>query len=353
MKNALFVDVHNHLHTYMYREALVGRNNGIVSFSLPVCNAYNLSLAKAYTYARSQGFGILYLCTLDGNINFKLACILARASFSRSTYIITNFFAYHKINAFSLKAFALFALLLLSNRLIIITSDPLLETRAYLSFLRKKIVFAPDFCLDRERPDNYREKRFDLPFVIPHNSLVISFMGNINSKKYAVEFVSAIFSLQDHLHSLGIFFVIAGRLSKDISSHSLTMISQLAKKGLVGFIPGYISDDFFYNILSLSHHSWCLQKSFSASSGIFTRSCAWGVPPLVAKGTDLDLISTRFDLGYSFRPSAITADLELFFSAQSNNFAYQQKSINCKIYSAQCSEANYRKTVDRVISELE
>jgi len=353
MMKALFFDVRNHLHAYIYREALLGRHIGRVNFFLPVCNEHQLSLANAYAYARSQGFEILYLCTLDGNINFELVCILLRSSFSRSTYVITNFFQYHKFNAFSLKALLLFALLLLSNRFKIIISDPLLETRAYFPFFRKKIFFAPDFCLDRERPDIYTAKASVLPFVIPHDSLVVSFIGSINNKKLAVEFVSAIFTLQHQLQKSGFFCVIAGRILEDIPSHIFTLISQLANKGLVGFIPEYIPENIFYGILSISNYSWCLQKNFSASSGIFTRSCAWGVLPLVAKGTVLDLISTRYDLGYSFDPSAITADLAHFFSTQAKNSVYKQKSKNCKSYSAQCGEANYRNTFHSVISQLE
>lgn len=352
MKTALFVDVRNHLHTYIYREALVGRHDGAVTFSLPFSGTSQLSLEKAFIYARVQKFKIIYLCTLDGNINSVLVCILLKALLTSSIYIVANFFDYSKLNVFSLKTLALFCLLVFSNRLVILTSDPLLETRAYSRFLRKQIVFAPDFCLDRERPENYMAISPNLPFVIPDDSLVISFIGSINSKKFAVEFVSAILALQDQLYTSGIFFVIAGRLSNDVSDHIVPAISQLEEKGLVGFIPEYISDATFYKILSQSCYSWCLQRNFNASSGIFTRSCAWGVPPLVAKGTVLDLISSRYDLGFSFRPSAITSDLALFLSGHSHNSAYKQKSINCKRYAAQCSEANYRNIVYDVISKL-
>jgi hypothetical protein len=352
MKNALFFDVRIHHHAYMFREALVGRNNSNVSFSLPLDNCHQLSLENAYEYAKAQGIDFLYLCTLDGNVNLKLIYILLRAEFSHSVYIITNLFAYHKLNVFGLKSLLLIVLLFFSSRLIVLTSDPLLETRIYFPLLRRKLTFAPDFYLDREQPDSFKVKVPVLPFEAPRDAIVISFLGNLNNKKYATELFFTIISLQSLLQSLGIFFIIAGNLSSDIPLHLVADITTLATKRQLVFMPKYISDDIFYNILSQSSYSWCLQKSFSASSGIFTRSCAFGVPPLVAKGTVLDIISARFNLGHSLRPSDIAKDLILFCLTSSNKSVYQKKSSDCKKYAARCSESDYRKTVHSIINGL-
>jgi hypothetical protein len=352
MKHVLFFDVRNHFHSYMFREALLVPNNSNVSFFLPLDNCYQLSLGSAYEYAIAQGIDILYLCTLDGNVNLKLIDILVRAEFSHSVYIITNLFAYNKLNAFGLKSLLLIVLLFFSSRLIVLTSDPLLETRIYFPLLRRKIIFAPDFYLDREHPDSFKVKVPVLPFEAPRDAIVISFLGNLNNKKYAAELFLAIISLQSLLKSLGIFFIIAGNLSSDIPVHIVADITKLATRGQLVFMPEYISDDIFYNLLSHSSYSWCLQKSFSASSGIFTRSCAFGVPPLVAKGTVLDNVLTRFNLGYSLRPSNIAKDLTLCCFNSSNKSVYKIKSNNCKKYAARCSESNYRKTVHSIVNDL-
>ena len=101
----------------------------------------------------------------------------------------------------------------------------------------------------------------------------------------------------DDGNKLELFFVLAGP-SSDLPSETLESIEYLSKAGVLLYYPDFLDENSLYKLISLSYSVWCVQNGFYGSSGIFTRSCAFGVPPIVAKSSTIGELSRKYNLGY-------------------------------------------------------
>ena len=328
----------------MYKEALLKLGNS-VSFldhasRLAQLNPFN----ECFNHVNSKNINSILLVTLDGNIGLSLFFWLFRISLVRpSVKIYTNLFAYHILHKLSLRAFFFFVLLVFFPGLIVFVSDPYLEARYYYPFFKKRIYYAPDFCLDREILSAANLKRIVLPFDVPNDqSLIINVMGGLNAKKLINELalcLNKIYSTQDHDIFL---FVFAGSVKDSLAESTILTLEKLHRLGKIIFYPHFLDDQHFYKLLSLSYSSWCVQGSFNASSGVFTRSCHYGVPPITSTVSTLGRLCTSKQLGYTVDTGNLHDSLPHVFNQMLSQNRHLAKSMNCRRFSLCSDESRYR-----------
>lgn len=343
----LVVDVHNHLHSYIYEEALSDMDCTVTPY-----RSSHVSLEKAFEFAIRNSYTCLYLITLDGNINLGLIKTLFRIKFSsRRIMICSNLFAFHKLNKLSLGTILFLIALRASSRFKVFVSDPLLEKRLYKSFCKDKIIFSPDFILDRElvKPEN--SSLGDIPFPIPRGIPIIGLFGRLNNKKCIVQLVSSLSSYVLTGSKLKFFFVIAGPYG-DLPSSTLESLESLSNSGVVHYHPDFLQEKLLYNLISASHAIWSVQNNFHGSSGIFTRSCAYGIPPIVSTASTLGHVTLKHNLGYCIDVKNFYTSFLRLLDLMQDYSLHAELAANSLNYSRDKTEQHFRSILSDTISDL-
>ena len=343
----LVVDVHNHLHSYIYEEALSDMDCTVTLY-----RSSHVSLEKAFEFAIRNSYTCLYLITLDGNINLGLIKTLFRIKFSSSRIMIcSNLFAFYKLNKLSLGTIFFLIALRASSRFKVFVSDPLLEKRLYKSFCKDKIIFSPDFILDRElvKPEN--SSLGDIPFLIPRAIPIIGLFGRLNNKKCIVQLVSSLSSYVLTGRKLKFFFVIAGPYG-DLPSTTLESLESLSNSGVVHYHPDFLQEKLLYNLISASHAIWSVQNNFHGSSGIFTRSCAYGIPPIVSTASTLGNVTLKHNLGYCIDVKNFYTSFLRLLDLMQDSSLHSELAANSLNYSRDKTEQHFRSILSNTISDL-
>ena len=132
------------------------------------------------------------------------------------------------------------------------------EKRFYKSFLRKKILYSPDFILDRELVKTENSSLSDIPFLVPRGIPIIGLFGRLNNKKCIVQLVSSLSSYVLTGSKLKFFFVIAGPYG-DLPPTTIESLKSLSNSGVVHYHPDFLDDEVLYNLISASYAIWSVK----------------------------------------------------------------------------------------------
>ena len=349
MKMLIF-DTNYHLHAYIYKEAMEN-----IEYKIQVHESQDKTrtLQEAVNYAINNSFSCLYLITLDGNINFKLIKNLIRLNlYGKNIILVTNLFAYHKINRISFRAITFLSLLKISKGMVVCTSDPYLKERYYYRALRGKIQYCPDFILDRERiaPEELQET--NLPFELPSKKPIIGIYGRLDDKKYISELTKSIKRYINEGNDLKQIFIFAGPVGNLEKNTSKDLVN-LSKTGSIIYHPYLLENSSLIKLISISYVVWVVQKDFSGSSGIFTRACAYGIPPIVSKSSTLGRITTKKNLGYCLDKNNFYQSFKKIINLMDRSITHITMKSNALAYSKENTEEAFLKTITNTINKLQ
>lgn len=294
------------LHSSAYVSAIISYLNSVsvdyslLSASFPKSNYFT----AAISYCRRHGCTDIIFVTLE-QVNHPLLFLHSLRSIfhSRNHIGVYGFyFKYSNITEFSLKAIMIKTAFLLFPYKKIIISSPY-RLNSFQSYpIAHKIEYAPDFFLDSESAihydchtleDNYLVRTYN----IKPSSFTLAYVGLLSEKKALSKLVNSLYLHQKEYLKADVCVILAGIVHPKVPKETIQRIESLVKQNLIKYIPRFLDHREFYKTLSSADASWCVQSNFSNSSGVFTRSIAWGTIPIVYEQTTIGKLCINKGIG--------------------------------------------------------
>lgn len=232
-------------------------------------------------------------------LSYTLCMYRLSPSFRRGPIFIAFYFLYHNLFSLSCKSLLLSLLIRLSPIRKLLISDPALiaGSRFAHSLIKDSLAYVCDPCSLAASSSSQSRSQFRKEFGIDKNSIVIACVGLLTRKKAISLLVDALDSVDlDCLKP--ICFLFAGKVESELFSACGDSLQRLAARGLIVRHFRYLDDSELASVLYYADASWCVQDSFSGSSGIFSKTCFAGNIPIVASGTTIGRICSSFGFGY-------------------------------------------------------
>lgn len=356
MQKFLIYGTNHHGHSQSYFNEIVK----VILHNKSSFHSFDDKFPRYKTYAEIQAQAKLNECdaiiciSLEQILSVNLLFFSLLNQFrpqSKNVPIYGFYFRYSNLLGYSFRSFAANLFLRLSPIQKIIISYPY-SFNGFSRIIDKKLSFAPDYWSLSEKKSYSGSNFLSQRFSINSNQKVLLLSGYLAPRK-EVELLLKL-SLQNSklLQDNNVHLLLAGKIDPLLYRQVYSLLVQLTQLGLLTQSFDYLSDVDFYNSIKCSYFTWNVQRGDSFfSSGVFTRSCAWGSLPIVSKSSMLSKICSQFQGGYSLNISDKTTCKEFadMIHLIVNN-SYRLKSrANLKKYSDMCESRFFRQRMSDLL----
>lgn len=259
-------------------------------------------LIEVVKYAKTREINKILFITMEELNGLHLLWERFRImALDRSLSITCFYFKYSNIDGWSIRSFFINMIFFLSpiDRILVSRQTSFRGFARY--FLKHKLYYTPDFWLPSEVPqitqDEARKKCFQ-NFNIPYEKKIVSYLGLISEKKAFSDLLKLMEASKGYFRVKNLALLLAGPVEGICVEKNAETLQDLIDEGVLYYKPGYISNFDFFTVIASSEAVWCVQKNFPCSSGVFTRTCAWGSIPIVDRNTEIGELTQYLGLGY-------------------------------------------------------